>query len=246
MPFSFKPTTSQTENGPAKSSFSFGDGQDLMSRDSEKGASLLDIVIYFICGTSIVIAGILYGYKSYLESQIAEANLLIEAEQDKLAKYPIEEMRKLSARIKAVNDLTKEHPYVNAAFRILEDSIENEITYQTFGLNFAEGKYTVTVQATSPDYKSIAQQVDTLRNDPYRVYISDVKVSSLSPTKDGKVSFSLGLPMSITGTLPEDLNFSYGRASSTPQSLPVETAGTAVVSTSTPVSGSSTPPAVTR
>lgn len=250
MPFSFKPTIPQAGNGTPGSSFSFGDGQDLKLRTTERGASLFEVVLYFLFCAACFVVALLFGYKYYLTSQIEKAKAHIERKEQELDKYPIEEMRRLSARIKVINQLTKEHPYVNAAFRILEDSVENQIMYKSFSLNSVQGRYTVNLQALSPDYKSIAQQVDTLKNLPYSVYISNVKVNALVPTSDGKVSFMLEMPMSITGTLPEDLNFSYGKASTTTEELQAETASSTLIvtppSTSTSTNGTSTKPAVTR
>lgn len=216
MPFSFKPAILPT--GTEGSSFSFGSTDDLMARAQEGGVSFIQMAVYAAFGIACFISVLLFGYKYYLNSQIEEAKVKISAKEKELSGFRIDDMRSLSVRIKAISQLTKEHPYVNAAFRILENSIENQIMYKSFNLRSVQGKYTLVIEAVSPDYKSIVQQVDTLNNPPYNMYIPSIKVNGLVPDKTGKITFSMEMPISVTGTLPEDLNFSYGasaRASST-------------------------------
>lgn len=251
MPFSFKPAISPTGNGAEGSSFSFGSTDDLSARAKEDGLSLIDMAVYAVFGVACFVALVLFGYRYYLNSQIEAARVQITAKEQELSNFHIDDMRSLSVRIKAISQLTKEHPYVNAAFRVLENSIENQIVYKSFNLRSIQGKYTLVIEAVSPDYKSIVQQVDTLSNPPYNMYIPNIKVEGLVPDQSGRIAFSLEMPISISGTMPEEMNFSYGasaRASSTAggspgaTTTPVTLNASSTNATTTPRSGTSTPP----
>lgn len=259
MPFSFKPAISPN-GSPEGSPSSFGGTDDLMARAKEGGVSFIDMAIYAVVGVATFVALVLFGYRYYLNSQIEQAKAEIASKEQELSNFHIDDMRSLSVRIKSISQLTKEHPYVNAAFRILEESIENKILYKSFNLRSVQGKYTLVVEAVSPDYQSIVQQVDTLSNPPYSLYVPSIKVDGLVPDKSGKITFSMEMPISIIGTLPEDLNFSYGaavRSSSTAtSSIPVATstlvsassttATTTSATTTQRSAGTSTSPTITR
>lgn len=236
MPFSFKPAISPNGNGSEGSPLSFGGTSDLMARAKEGGASLIQIALYIVFGIACVLSLVLFGYRYYLNSNIEKAQAEMTAKEQELSKFNIQEMSSLSSRIKIVGQLIKEHPYANAAFRIIENSIENPIVYKSFNLTSDKNSYTLVIQAQSPDYKSIAQQVDTLKSLPYASYITEVKVGGLSPDEKGRIGFSLEMPIVVTGTLPEDLDFSRGAsdriASSTERGVAPTASSTQATSTS--------------
>ena len=116
-------------------------------------------------------------------------------------------MSKLSNRIKFISQLINTHPSINSSFRILEDSVENPVTYNRFDFHYEESKKTYVLQlgASAPDYRSVVQQMDTFKNSPWNKYISGVTIDGLHPDDTGKVTFSLKLPIMIIGIMPEDL-----------------------------------------
>lgn len=255
MPFSFKPEISQTGADPAVQpapQASFGDTStaNLMTRASEEGKSLLHIALLFVfLITALVTAG-LFAYKYYLSSQIEGKKATLASYESRLATLPLEDMRKLSNRIKVVNQLIKEHPSVNVAFRIVEDSVENQVIYKSFELRYNEQtkSYALQLGGTAPDYKSVAQQMDTFKRKPYTTYVPSVTVEGLQPDESGRVAFTLKMPISIAGLLPEGLNLSDGAAaraaSSTIPSVATTTAAT-TTATGTPSgvqTGTTTPP----
>lgn len=244
MPFSFKPDISQSQSqggAPLAPTASFGTSstQNLASRKVEQGKSFVQFLLMAAFGLSLVCSLGLFGYKYYLSSQIENKKATLASYESQLADFPLEDMRKLSNRIKIINQLVREHPSANVAFRIIEDSVENQVTYKRFDLRFGETTkaYQLTLDGSAPDYKGVAQQVDTLKRKPYTTYIQNTIVEGLQPDISGKINFTLKMPIVIAGLFPETLNLSDGAAarmaSSTPLMVEVETA-TSTATSSTP------------
>ncbi|MDB5260620.1 MAG: hypothetical protein JWN37_851 [Candidatus Nomurabacteria bacterium] len=208
MPFSFKPSqanqsTSSDVSGASSSSLS---SLSFSSRLPE-GVGFFQKILYGIFGIFILAAIALFGYHWYLGSQITSKQQLINDYEAKLGGLPLEDMRALSNRIKYINVLVKNHPSENAAFRLLEESVENPVTYSRFDLRYDDAKktYLLALTATAPDYKTIVQQMETLKNKPYSSYISDLAIAGLHPDDTGKVGFDLKMNIAISGVLPEEL-----------------------------------------
>lgn len=257
MPFSFKPEISQTTpNGDAPlpvptpaASFGGTATSSLMAREGEHGKSLVQLVLMAAFGAAVLIAVGLFGYQYYLSSQIDAKKALLADYESRLATLPLEDMRKLSNRIKIINQLVKEHPSANVAFRIVEDSIENQVTYERFELryNTQTKGYALQLGGVAPNYKSIAQQVDTLKRKPYTTYIQDIVVEGLQPNETGNIGFTLKMPIMIAGLLPEGINLSDGAAARVASTSPIMGTSSSTMpilptttGTTTPVTGTST------
>ncbi|MEZ0208849.1 MAG: hypothetical protein ACAH17_01575 [Candidatus Paceibacterota bacterium] len=247
MPFSFKPDISAPSDAPLNgttlpSATLAGSPSSMMARAQEEGKSIFQLVLMFLAGGSVLAAIGMFGYSYYLGSQVEGKKAKLASYETQLAGLPLEDMRKLSNRIKILNQLVKTHPSANVAFRIVEDSVENQVTYNKFDLNYSESAkgYTLVLSGVAPDYKGVAQQIDTFKRKPYTTYISGVTVEGLSPDKVGKISFNVKMPIAVLGLLPEDVNLSEGAAervaSSTPEtdqttSSSTQTSATATAST---------------
>jgi hypothetical protein len=226
MPFSFKPEASQTtEASPATAAApqaSFGNsaigaggaGINVMSRAVDGGKSMFQLALMALAGLSVLASVGLAGYLYYLSSQVDAKKAQLASYETQLGALPLEDMRKLSGRIKLIDQLVKQHPSANVAFRIIEDSVENQVTYTKFDLGYSDSlkSYNLSVTGLAPSYKSVAQQIDTFGRKPYSTYISNVAVDGLAPDTSGQISFSARMPISIIGLLPEDLNLSDGAA----------------------------------
>lgn len=218
MPFSFKPEISETGTqvpSPAaapQASFGSSSSATMMSREVEGGKSLVQLALTFIFGITVFFAVALYAYTYYLSSQIETKKATLSSYESRLATLPLEDMRKLSNRIKIINQLVKEHPSANVAFKIIEDSIENQVTYKQFELRYAEQakSFSLLLRGVAPGYRGVAQQIDTLKRKPYTTYISNVVVEALRPDEAGKIAFTLKMPIAIAGLLPEGVNLSDG------------------------------------
>jgi hypothetical protein len=224
----------------------------MVERAAEQGKSLFQVILIGIFGAAILLAVGMFGYKYYLSTQIESKKATLASYESRLGTLPLEDMRKLSNRIKAINQLVKEHPSVNVAFRIVEDSIENNTIYERFDLRYSAitKSYALQLGGIAPDYKGVVQQIDTLKRKPYTTYVQNVSVEGLRPDEMGRVDFTLKMGISILGLLPEGLNLSEGAAERVASSTPIEMTEAESATTTIPIvpavselpaSGTSTP-----
>lgn len=240
MPFSFQPNAPQEgvpAGQPASAASTIGSSaQNLMVRASSAGKSFMEILLFMIFGATILITVGLLGYKFFLSSQIEGKREKLASYEAGLTGYPIEEMRKLSNRLKIVSQLVKDHPSVNVAFLIVEASVENMVTFTKFDLRYSDTakSYKLVLNGVAPDYKAVAQQLDALQMDPYKRYIPKFTLETLNPDANGRIVFSLNMPITIMGLVPDTFSVMDGV---TRPAAPVQ------VSTTTPDTGtgSSTP-----
>ena len=214
MPFSFKPTqgtqtgeTATTVSAPGVSTFAQA-GQTLMNRASDETTTdIFTILIYLITAGTIITTIALTAYHSYLETQVSAKKDALATYEKKLGGLPLVDMQRLSNRFKILGPLLKDHPSVNTVFRVLEDSVENPITYTRFDMHLDDTSkaYILALSASSPDYKSVIQQLDTFKRKPYSDYLGAVSVEGLRPDDTGRVLLNMKMPLLIKGALPENL-----------------------------------------
>jgi len=212
MPFSFKPTTTEevtpsvaapvaapTLSSPTSSAYA--------ARPTESGRGILDTVALGIFLLMIGVVAVLFGYKYYLQSTVAGQKATIDSYESRLSGIPLEEIHALSNRLKVINQLVKDHPSVNAAFKVLESGVENAVTFTNFNLSYDNGSkaYSLSLAANAPDYRSVVQQMDTLKRKPYASYFPNIKIEELRPDSSGRVAFNMKMGANIKGVLPEGI-----------------------------------------
>ena len=167
------------------------------------------IIIIGLFIMSIITTAVLFGYHYYLIKKVESSQTKLNEYEKKMGEIPLEDMGRLSNRLKIVGKLIKEHPSVNAAFRIIEETVENNITYKKFDLHPATGSnsYELRLSAVAPNYKSVVEQIDTLKRKPYSNYVISPTLTSINLDDQGGVSFSISMLVPIVGVLPEDLTF---------------------------------------
>jgi hypothetical protein len=231
MPFTFKPEISEQPTGQAAAPSAFGNSQpvaDLALRNPEEGRSIIELILMVACGISILIAIGMFGYSYYLSSQIESKKATLRSYESSLGSLPLDDMRNLSNRMKVISKLVAQHPSVNVAFKIVENSIEDAVTYNQFDLHYVDSAkaYSISLGGISPDYKSVAQQMDTLNRKPYSNYLQDIKLDGLSLDDKGVVRFAVKSMIVIIGLLPDDINLTDGMASlvasTTPEGSPAQ------------------------
>lgn len=171
--------------------------------------SLLTRLLTILFGILLLITVVLFVYQWYLQAQIEGKKQALATFESQLASVPLQDIRKLSARLKAANQLIKDHPFANVMFKVLEDSVENNIIFSKFTIqnDLTAVAYIGTLEGAAPDYRSIVQQVETFKREPYSKYMSQVQVKNLRPDASGKVSFGITFNAAIRGVLPEEVIF---------------------------------------
>lgn len=250
MPFSFKPTQSgeniQTEKTETSSIPLINTKADanaiqpimplgtmnLGDRIEKMKIGWFQLILYMILGFLIFLAVVLFGYRQYLISKIDGQKKVLEDQDKTLGEMNLEQIKALSNRIKVVSQTLNEHTSVSTAFRILEKSIENPVTYKGFELtkNNINKNYDLKVFAVAPSYRSIAQQIDTFYSDEYKKdYVPAISYDNISLDNSGEINFTLKMAFLIQGKLPENV-----LSTETTPTIP-ETGILIPVATSTPV-----------
>jgi len=248
MPFSFKPTTTEEVTPPmaapeATPTLSSPTSSAYVARPTESGRGILDTVALGIFLLMIGVAAVLFGYKYYLQSVVAGQKATIDGYESRLSGIPLEEIHALSNRLKVINQLVKDHPSVNAAFKVLESGVENAVTFTNFNLSYDNGSktYSLSLAANAPDYRSVVQQMDTLKRKPYVNYFPNVKIEELRPDSSGKVVFNMKMGANIKGVLPEGILLDTDSSQSPVATSTVVTENVPVATSTAPVqTGTST------
>ena len=178
------------------------------SRSKSKFGLYFQLVILAVFSINVLLVIALFAYQVVLSSELEDKKMALAQKQSGFKKLPLEDMQKLSDRIAAVNQALKERASVRNALSILEYGIEHSVTYNKFDLSYNEAKknYTLSFSATAPNYHSVIQQVDTLRNKVHSQYFSSIKVSKVAlDEKEGFVNFTVDLLLSLQGLLPSEL-----------------------------------------
>lgn len=169
------------------------------------GPGIVTQLLMVASAVSVLATVGLFGWKYFLEQQIANKKQALATYGSSVSDLPLQEIKALSNKLTLVNQLVKEYPYVTNIFPIIEESIENRVTYSSFDLQVLEGKYTLTLEAEAPDYKTVARQMDVLRGEVYKKYLPEVSLEGLKPSNKGKVGFSIRSPVNLQGITPDQL-----------------------------------------
>lgn len=180
-------------NGPAvpvvtQSPFAFN------RRSKSKFGLYFQLAVFAIFGITVLTTIWLFAYQAILSSELDTKIQTLTDKQLAFKKLPLEDMRKLSDRIAAVNQAMKEHVSVRVAFAILEYGIENSVTYTKFDLTYNEQKksYSLALSAVAPNYHAVIQQADILRNKVHSQYLSSLFLDKISlDEKEGNVGFNI-------------------------------------------------------
>lgn len=219
MPFSFKPTIAPeatTNSLPQDGGASSSDNSSATSyRFANRETNSFQIGLFVTFGLVILGTVGLFGYQYFLIHQIDKKKVDLVLKEKELETLPLDDMRKLSNRIKGINKLIKDHVSVRVAFRIIEDSVKNSITYKTFDLNFdeTENKYQLNLIGVADNYHALIQQMDILNSKTYAKYIPSITIESVQLNDTGGVDFKLKIPMVVTGILPEEVVLSSDKVS---------------------------------
>jgi hypothetical protein len=223
MSFTFKPEVADASQAQPQAPPVFGNAvtlapnvpsMGLMQRNPGENRSYFQLFLFAALGISALWALGSAGYLYYLKTQIDSKKEELAGYESELGTLPLEDMRNMSNRLKIINQLVKQHPSANVAFKLIEDSVENSITYNKFDLRYSpvNRAYEVALGGIAPDYKSVVQQIDTLQRDPYSNYISRVDLNGITLDEKGNINFGIRMGVGIIGLLPDQVNLTIGNA----------------------------------
>lgn len=199
------PISSMTTPAPGFGSGGTGQTQGMYKAPQEK--SLITKVLIGVFVLLVLVAAGLFAYAQIVKSGIETKKTELATLEARLSQFALQDIRKLSARLKAGNQLVKDQPFANTLLKVLEESVENSTIFTRLVLQNDVGNaaYTANLEGEAPDYKSIVQQIETFKREPYSKYISKIEVKNLRPEKTGNITFVISFVASIRGTLPNEI-----------------------------------------
>ncbi len=234
MDFSFHVNGDQTPNASHKASLSSPTVANRASLLLLNGPDGFTRLLVGIAGLSVVLTAALFGWQYYLTKQIETKKQQLVAYGTHVSELPLQEIRTISTKLKLANTIAKQYPFVTNTFSILEDSIENQVTYIGFDLKTnQEGEYEMNISAIAPDYKTVARQMDILRTDTYKRYLKHLDLLELAPDAKGGVGFRIKTPIDLKGITPTDLVLSTTLPAAVDFSNVITSSSTVIVGTST-------------
>lgn len=121
--------------------------------------------------------------------------------RDKISAMPLTDMHQLLDRLVSFNDIANKHAYITTIFNFLEVVTNKNVYWSQVDIRSKDkDKYDMTLAGNSNSYYAVIQQMDELKSDKYKDYISNVEMSGISRTKDettGKVSVKFSVKMRI-------------------------------------------------
>ncbi len=138
---------------------------------------LLTFMIIFFLVVVSVYAGMILGYKPYLNSQIknldeklADMNQSVDEQQQK-------DLINFYSQLVNIGDMLKSHPMPSKIFDFLESNTHQNIYYLSLNLSAAEKN--AKIEGVASDYNVLTQQLELLRKVPETeaVFLEDSRIN---------------------------------------------------------------------
>ena len=199
----------------------------------------VQIILVMVSILAVAVAVTLFAYSTYLTMSIESNKDELLAKDASFKDYPIEDMKKLSARFSALGLVLKDYVSVISPLKLLEDVVEKQAVFDKFSLGRDKktSQYVVAFTVVTNNYKTLIQQLEALHLNQYSKIVPKTKFDNLSYT-DSLIKVEVTAPILAQGQLSE--NVVFVTSSSTPikdsvSSIVVSTSSSqGLVATSTP------------
>lgn len=160
-------------------------------KPKKESTSIFSVIAIIILVLSVLISGLLFGYKFYLNNQIVELSKQLLQAKDSFEKDTIEELNTFNERTKSAKDILNNHVAFSKVFEVLGKITIPEVQYTKFESQINDkGILVVNVNGLASDYRSIAVQADVFSSSKGSAF-KNVLFSNLSKNKDNTISFNL-------------------------------------------------------
>lgn len=165
-----------------------------------KPVGILFVVSLIIFIVSIAIAGGMYGWKTYLDKQVAELAVSLDRVQKSLDPNTIKQFTVMDKRLRNSETLLNQHIVTSPLFTMLGATTLPTVRYTKMDMAFNDtGNLSVAMSGESDGYRSIALQSQALSQN---ANLGDTIFSNFTVTPKGRVSFDVAF------TIPKgDLSF---------------------------------------
>lgn len=163
-------------------------------------------VVFLVFGIAFIASVGLFAYQGTLKLQISSKKDELDALQVGFKRPPIEDMQKLSSRLTLINKIMNERVSVNTALRVVEESINNPVTYTKFSLskNKTKNAYDINFSGETTSYASLYQQIEVLKSKVFGVVFQKIEINGVGPLdRKGIASFKVDGVVAINGIEPD-------------------------------------------
>lgn len=154
-----------------------------------KPVGIFFVVAVIIFVMSLIIAGSAYGYKAYLQKDVADLSNQLTIVQRNLDPNTIKEFTVMDKRLRNSETLLNQHIVTSPLFSVLGATTLPTVRYTKMDMSFNEaGDLAVTMSGESDGYRSIALQSQALAQN---ATLNDTIFSNFTVTPKGRVSFDV-------------------------------------------------------
>ncbi len=159
-------------------------------------------------GASVLLLIVVAGGYFFINSQIQAKEREIEEIEGKLslsrsAMKQRSEMKDISEKVKVFSDIFKEHRYSSEAIRFLKELCHPNVQFVSLYLNLKSFSHRAEISAETSDFNTLIEQIILLKENEF---IENVKISTVSLNKEGKVNFEFSLNLSDKLVLKNKFN----------------------------------------
>jgi hypothetical protein len=170
--------------GPKKSKGSQG-GKTFGSMFSGNLFLVVGIIIFL--GTGAV-AGGMYGYQYFIQSDIEEKSRQLEAAEEEIDPKLIDELERLDAQFSHARGILAGHETLTPFFGLLERNTVRAVSFKSFQYSKGNDAHSVSLEGQADSYMTLALQSDVLNDaEP----INGASFSNLTLNDDGNIEFKL-------------------------------------------------------
>jgi hypothetical protein len=146
----------------------------------------LSLIIFII---TVLLAGGVFAYKLYLNSEITQMGANLTTASATLDPTTIDQMVDLNARIVSVQSLLAQHVVLSPLFAFIESSTISSVRLTDFNYSVSDkGLLQVVIKGEANGYSDVALQANVLNQTPY---LSDIVFSDLTLNPQGQVDFTV-------------------------------------------------------
>ncbi|HRY31271.1 MAG TPA: hypothetical protein P5328_02695 [Candidatus Paceibacterota bacterium] len=152
--------------------------------------SLPNVVTLIIFLLSIVTSGVVFGYRVFLEKQVAGQIAQLETVRKTLDSPLVNEADRLNTRIESVKNLLQDHLAPSEIFNLLEQSTLKTVQFRNMTYTAeSDGTIKISANGVASGYEAIVLQSEQYGKTGY---LRDVLFTNLQPAQQGGgVTFSL-------------------------------------------------------
>lgn len=168
----------------------------------------LQIILIAFAILSVCASVVFFSYGLYLSSRIEKKQTEILALDATFKEYPIEDMKRLSNRMAALNGLMKDYVSARSPLRFLEDVVEKQVLFNQFALvkNQQSAGYLMNFTIITTNYRSLIQQLEALNLAQYSKVVPQSKIGSLVDNTSS-LKIRVSAPIFAQGVLSDDIVF---------------------------------------